>query len=146
MASNEETLEAFYTAGRQRPVLGTEGFLRWDKKQSPRLSREHPRYGGANVCPSMRKVMQQVAAVCAVEVSAFKRGRREEENHARKVAMYLVKRLCDLTLQDTAADVGVESYGVVGWACAQLWGNQAADKGFKKRVEQVEALISQQKT
>ena len=63
-----------------------------------------------------------------------------------KVAMYLVKRLCDLTLQDTAADVGVESYGVVGWACAQVLAKQAADKGFKKRVEQVEALISQQKT
>ncbi len=145
MASNEETLEAFYTAGRQRPVLGTEGFLGWLKKQGPRLSREHPRYERASVRPSVRQVMQRVAAVFEVEVSALKRGRRGEANQARKVAMYLVKRLCDLTLQDTAADVGVESYGVVGWACAQVRAKQAADKAFKKRVERVEALISQQK-
>lgn len=31
-----------------------------------------------------------------------------------QVAMYLVKRLCDLRLQETAAHLGVESYGVVG--------------------------------
>ena len=33
---------------------------------------------------------------------------------------YLVKRLCDLTLQETAAHFGVESYGVVARACAQV--------------------------
>ena len=40
---NEDALEAFYAAGRQRPVLGTEGFLEWVKTQAPRLrlSREH---------------------------------------------------------------------------------------------------------
>ena len=59
--------------------------------------------------------------------------------------MYLVERLCDLTLQETAVHFGVESYGVVGWACAQERAKQAADQPFMKRMAQVEALISQPK-
>jgi chromosomal replication initiation ATPase DnaA len=89
--------------------------------------------------------MQRVAGVFDVEVAALKRGRRGEANDARKVAMYLVKRLCDLTLQETAGHFGVESYEVVGWACAQVRAKQAADQRFKKRVEQVEISFSQQK-
>ncbi len=54
--------------------------------------------------------------------------------------MYLVKRLCDLTLQETAAYFGVESYGLVGWACAQIREKQINDIRFNKRVEQVEIL------
>lgn len=59
--------------------------------------------------------------------------------------MYLVKRLCDLTLQETATHFGVESYGVVGWACAQVRPKQLSDPRFKKRVEQVETTMSLQK-
>jgi chromosomal replication initiation ATPase DnaA len=93
----------------------------------------------------VRQVLQRVAAVFDVEVSAVTRGRRREANDARKVAMYLVKRLCDLTLQETAVHFGVESYGVVGWACAQVRAKQATDQRFKKWVEQVEAFMNQQK-
>ena len=60
--------------------------------------------------------------------------------------MYLVKRLCDLTFQETTAHFGVESYGVVGWACAQIRAKQTADQPFKKRVAQMEAIICQQQT
>jgi len=48
-------------------------------------------------------------------------------------------------LQETAGHFGVESYGVVGWACAPARAKHVADKGFKKGVEQVVALMSQQK-
>jgi chromosomal replication initiation ATPase DnaA len=116
------------------------------KNKVPRLSREHPRYERANVRPSVRQVLHQVAAVVDVEVSALlKKGRRGEANHVRKVAMYLVKRLCVLTLQETAVHFGVKSYGVVGWAYAQVRAKQTADQRFKKGVDQVEAEMSQQK-
>jgi hypothetical protein len=38
--------------------------------------------------------------------------------------MYLVKRCCDLTLQETATRFRVRSYGLVGWAameCMRRW-------------------------
>ena len=71
--------------------------------------------------------------------------RRGEANDARKVAMYLVKRLCDLTLPETAREFGVTSYGAVGWACAQVRDKQANDPQFKQRVEEIERLFSQPK-
>jgi len=145
MAGNEDALKAFYAAGRRLSVLGTEGFLGWVKDKGQRLSREHPRYKRANVRPSVRQVLQRVATAFEVEVSTVKKGRRGEANQARKVAMYLVKRLCDLTLQETATHFGVESYGVVGWACAQVRAKQRTDLRFKNRVEHVEAFIRQEK-
>ena len=51
-----------------------------------------------------------------VKIAAIRQGHRGEANDARKVAIYLMKQLCDLTLQETATDFGVRSYGVVGWA------------------------------
>jgi chromosomal replication initiation ATPase DnaA len=85
-----------------------------------------------------------MAAVFSVEVSALRKTRRGEANDARKVAMYLVKRLCDLTLQETATQFGVTSYGVVGWACAQVRAKLVKVPRFKKQVAQVERLIIQQ--
>jgi hypothetical protein len=57
-----------------------------------------------------------------------------------------VKRLCDLTLRETATEFGVSSYGVVGWACAQVRAKQANNPRFRKRLDQVELIIKQQKT
>ena len=45
------------------------------------------------------------------------RWRRGSGSEARKVGMYLVKRLCDMTLNEVAGMFVVSSYGVVGWAC-----------------------------
>ncbi|MFZ1745616.1 MAG: hypothetical protein WAU17_06830, partial [Nitrospirales bacterium] len=42
-------------------------------------------------------------------------------------------------LQETATHFGVESYGVVGWACAQVRAKQLCDSRFKSWVEQVDS-------
>ncbi len=146
VAGNEEALEAFYQAERQLPVLGGEGFREWVRTKVRSFSREHPRHERVKVRPSVRQVLQRVAAVFDVKVAVLKQGRRGEANDARKVAMYLVKRLCDLTLQETAKQFGVTSYGVVGWACTQVRVKQAEDARFKKRVELVEISISPKKS
>ena len=145
LSGNEEALEAFYAAGRQLPVLGTERFGAWVRKKVRPLSFEHPRYERVKVRPSVRQVLLGVATVFQVKVATLKTSRRGEANDTRKVAMYLVKRLCDLTLPETAREFGVTSYGAVGWACAQVRAKQSEDPRFKQRVDQVEALISQPK-
>ncbi len=146
VAGNEEACETFYANDRHPLVLGQEGFVEWVKTKASPLSREHPRHERAIVRPSVRQVLRGVAAVFGVPVSTIKKGRRGEANEARKVAMSLVKRLCELTLQETAGHFGVTSYGVVGWACKQVRAKQASNPRFQKRVEQAERVISQQKT
>ena len=146
LGGNEEAIEAFYAAKRQMPVLGTEGFRRRLQKVVRKLSREHPRYERAQVRPTVKQVVKAVGKVFGGEEAVLQSGRRGVANVPRKVAMYLVKRLCDLTLEETAKQFGLNSYGVVGWACAQVRAQQVKDRRFGKRVEQVEVIISQQKT
>jgi len=59
--------------------------------------------------------------------------------------MYLVTQRCDLTLLKTAREFGVTSSGAVGWVCAQVRAKQDTEPQFKKRVEEVDALLSQPK-
>jgi len=59
--------------------------------------------------------------------------------------MYLVTQRCDLTLPETAREFGVTSSEAVGWPCAQVRAKQDTEPPFKKRVEEVEALLSQPK-
>ena len=145
LSGNEKALEAFYAGDRQVPVLGSDRFGAWVRKKVRPLSAEHPRYERIKVRPSVRQVLQGVAASFQVKVATLKTSRRGEANDARKVAMYLVKRLCDLTLPETAREFGVTSYGAIGWACAQVRNKQHNDLRFKQRVEEIEMLFSQPK-
>ncbi len=55
---------------------------------------------------------------------------------------YLVRELCDLTLQQTADLFGVGRYGLVGWACHGVRSNIASDRTFQQQVERLQTLIS----
>jgi hypothetical protein len=65
---------------------------------------------------------------------------------ARKVALYLVPRLCDWTLQATAEYFGLTSYGGASWAGAQIRRKRDNEKFFRRKLERVEQQILQQQT
>jgi chromosomal replication initiation ATPase DnaA len=114
------------------------------------MTREYPRYERARVQAFPEQVVRAVARLYRVQVEGLmkgKRGGREgEENETRKVAMYLVRRCCDRTLQETARLFGVGSYGAVGWACHEIESKVQAQKKLRKQVDKLTASIIQQKT
>lgn len=144
LAGNEETLTRFYGQGRKSPILGGERFRAWVRRKVQTFDREHPRYQRRVVRPPEAAIIAAVAKEYGVPIANVQRGRRGRENEPRKVAMYLVHRLCDLTLKETARRFGVGSYGVVGWACSEVR-QLHRDKKFQKRVMGIEGRISQQK-
>jgi chromosomal replication initiation ATPase DnaA len=73
------------------------------------------------------------------------RGRRGRENEARKVAMYLIARCCDKTLQETARLFGLGSYGAVGWGCHWVKSKMEKEKKFRDQIERIVNKICQQK-
>ena len=105
-----------------------------------------PRYQRRPVRPPEGAVVAVVAQSYGVPVSSIQHGGRGRENEPRKVAMYLVHWLCDLTLRETAKFFGVGSYGAVGWACSEVRHRLQRAKEFRMRVEGIEQRISQQKT
>ncbi len=146
LAGNEEALEDFYGAGRHPPVLGREGFRERLLQRVRKLSREHPRHERRAVGPSVQQVLARVARHYGVKVSGLLQGRRGHASEARKVAMYLVQRLCDLTLAETAARFGRVSYGTVAWACHQVRTRGASDRRFQRQLQRIQNEVNQPKT
>lgn len=143
---NTPSLEQFYTRGRQSPILGGDHFRGWVRRRVRTLDREHPREQRRLLRPTAAAVITSVAKEYGVPPLALREGRRGRANEPRKVAMYLVQRLCDLPLKETATHFGVRSYGTVGWACSQVRHRLATDKRLRGRIEEIEGRISQQKT
>jgi chromosomal replication initiation ATPase DnaA len=70
-------------------------------------------------------------------------GKRGQENEARKVAMYLVKRCCDRTLPEMAKDFGVGSNSTVSWSCRGIEARMVKEKKLRDRIEKLVASINQ---
>lgn len=145
-SGNEPEIQEFYSRARQSPVLGKEAFLEWIKSRVRRVVRDHPRHERVAVRPSIERVLGVVAGHYGVGAEDLVRGRRGRENEGRKVAMYLVKRLCDWTLQQTAERFGVDSYGAVGWSCYTVRARMKSDKKFRDDVETIQEKFKQQNT
>ncbi|MBI2985706.1 MAG: transposase [Deltaproteobacteria bacterium] len=146
LSGNEKALKEFYSQSRRSPLLGGERFRERFRGRLGKLSREHPRHEKVGVRPSVDRVMSETAEVYGTDVGALVKCGRGKEREARKVAMYLVNRLCGLTLQQTAEQFGIGSYGAVGWACHGVRSKLESDNRFRKEVERIEAKVYQQKT
>jgi hypothetical protein len=134
---DEEELERFYKTQRQSPVLGGERFVERVRGRLGKVAREHPRYERAKVEIRPQEIIRTVARMYKVEEAEVLRGNRGRENQARKVAMYLVRRCCDKTLEETAQFFGVRSYGTVGWACHGVQSKVEGEREFRDRVEKI---------
>ena len=51
--------------------------------------------------------------------------------------MYLVRRCCDRTLEETARLFGVGSYGIVGWASHGVRSKVEEEREFRDRVGKI---------
>ncbi len=78
-------------------------------------------------------------------VEDLRTGRRGEEKEGRKVAMYLMKRLCDMTLGEVAREFGVKSYVTVGWACHGISLKYDVNSKFHRQIENPKIAICQPK-
>jgi len=71
--------------------------------------------------------------------------RRGEENEGRKVTMYLLKRLCDMTLGEVAREFGVKSYGTVDWECHGISLKCEVNSKYRRQIENLQTTICQPK-
>ena len=145
LSGNEEEIVEFYTSVRRSSVLGGDRFRERHAVRLGKISPEHPRHETLVLRPTVEKVINVVAGEYDTEIYEVLRGRRGRENEARKVGMYLVKQLCDLTLREVAEWFGVGSYGVVGWACHGVRMKIKTDKRLREKIEKIKNRISQQK-
>ncbi len=144
-SGNEEEIEDFYERKKQSPVLGVEGFLERVRRDLRPIGAEHPRYERVSVRPTAERVLKEVARVYGGTVEDLVKSRRGVENEGRKVGMYLMKRLSDMTLGEVAREFGVKSYGAVGWASHGIHQKRERDRKFRQWIEKLEIAICQPK-
>lgn len=137
LSGNEESFAAFYTARRKEPVLGSQQFLEQVRAVAKKFTRESPRYELAAVRPTPQGVMKVVAEAYGADLGDLTAGGRGRENEARKVAMYLLKRCCDLTLEAIAEHFNVRSYKSAAWAYREVRDRMVAERKFTNRVERI---------
>ena len=87
-------------------------------------------------------MIDEVVRQCKVGREEIFRGRRGQENEARKVALYLVKRCCDRTLREVAEYFGIGNYSTVSWNCRAIETRMAKEKKFRDRIEKIVAGIN----
>ena len=145
-SGNEEQIEKFYGQKKQGAVLGDEAFRARVTSGMGKIAMEHPRYERVWVRPTADRVLKEVAGVYGKTVDELLRNRRGEENEGRKVGMYLMKRLCDMTLAEVAKRFGLGSYGAIGWACHGVHQKLVGDRKFRQQIDNLESVICQQKT
>jgi len=95
--------------------------------------------------PSAERVLKVIAQKYGKGVEDLRTSRRGEENEGRRVAMYLMKRLCDMTLGEVAREFGVKSYGTVVWACQGIVLKCDVSSKFRWQIENLKTAICQPK-
>ena len=143
LSGNEECLERYYAAERQVPILGSEAFIERLRRPAVAAARDHARYERRAVQAGPERIVNEVMRQYGLTRDAILVGQRGQENEARKVAMYLVRRCCDRTLGEVAMDFGVGSNSTVSWSCRVIEARMIKEKKFRDRIEKIVAGISQ---
>jgi chromosomal replication initiation ATPase DnaA len=146
LSGNEESLKQYYEAPRQAPVLGSEQFIERLPPRDRAATKEHARYEKQVVQAGPENVIAEVAKQYKVSREEILRRQRGRENEASKVAMYLVRRCCDWTLNETAKYFGAGSYAAVSWSCRMIESRIAKDKKMRDRIENIAARNTQLQT
>jgi chromosomal replication initiation ATPase DnaA len=137
-------VERYYAAQRQIPILGSEEFMeRLRRPEVAAVARDHARYERRAVQAGPERVVSEVVRQYQVTREAIFGGKRGQENEARKVAMYLVKRCCDRTLPEIAKYFEVGSNSTVSWSCRGIEARMVKEKKLRDRIEKIVASINQ---
>ena len=142
LSGNEKSLKQYYEAKRRSPILGSEAYVERVRRMRISGTREHPRYERRAVEVAPERVINTVMRQYKVAWEQIFRGRRGEENEARKVALYLVKWCCDRTRPEVAEYFGIGNYSTVSWNCRGIETRMAKEKNFRDRIEKIVAGIN----
>ncbi len=142
LSGNEKALLEFYSKKRRSPVLGDEDFVSRIKDGGYPLSQEHVSYETTMLRPRVSHVIMAVAEAYEVPRDDLFQLRRGERNEARRVAMYLSRELCNLTLKEIAEIFSLGSYGSVGAACSAIEAKLKSDRTLLRRMEKIRGMIA----
>jgi putative transposase len=142
---SEELTEVF--RGKRLPsILGTEAFSEWvrDTFFSHKRHREIP--DSKALAPGRERIMQVVCEAYQVEREGLLQSRRGTCNEPRNVAIYLTRKLRGEGLVEICQEYGLGKHSSAGSVIERVKKELARDKQFKRRVEELETLLTKSQT
>lgn len=139
-SGNEEALVKFSSSKRFAPLLGNNDFITRIREGRISFSEEHTRYETVALRPRVSFVLRDIAKLYHVSEENLLQGKRGKRNEARQVAMYLVRELCNKSLNNIAELFSLRSYGGVGAACSVIEKQLKVDRNFRRRLEQIRKM------
>lgn len=140
----EEILQ-IYSKKRLLPILGDTSFIDWAKKtflKDKVKDYEIPEANRKTCGPSLERVLEIVMSYYRAEVSDLKITRRGVWNEPRKVAMYLCRQMCGLSLIEIKEVFNVEAYTTVSMSNIKVRNKISVDRGFRKKIEKIKLIIN----
>jgi len=136
-----EEIERFYAMKNLSSILGSKPFREFIREKFSSLS-------GSPEIPESKVLAldaeKVIAAVCKhyqVSRPELFASRRGKENTMRDVAIYLVRRVCRLTLPEVGRAFGIENYSSVSSAIQRLKTKVDGDENLSQELDMIAKTI-----
>ena len=132
-----EEIERFYSRKNLPSVLGSESFTEFIRARFSDLAHRPEIPESKALAPSAGKVIASVCDYYRIPMSELLISKRGTENAPRDMAIYLVRRLCRLTLPNVGREFGVRNYSTVSSAVQRVKSRAESDKRLRKEINEI---------
>ena len=143
-----EEIERFYSLKKLPSFLGSDLFKEFVREKYSDLINQPEIPESKALAPDAEKVISAVCEYYRLSREELFASRRGTENLPRDVAIYLVRRLCRMTLPQVGREFGIENYSTVSSVVQRVKTRNEADRRLLKRLDEIagEAAKSQKRT
>ena len=128
------------------PVLGSKSFVERIKERYFTLKDFEEIPETKRLSPDIDKIKSHVCRAYNINEDDLYVTRRGVFNEPRNVAIYLMRRLRNDTLKQVGEQFGIENYSTVSSIVERVKPMMKADRGLKKRIENLTESMSQRPT
>ena len=123
-------------------VLGSKTFVDWIKDNFFNLKEFEEIPETKKLAPDIDKIKYAVCKTYNIKETALYVSRRGYFNEPRNVAVYLIRQLRNDTLKQVGEQFGIEKYSTVRSIVERVKSEMKADKGLKKRIQNLAEKIT----
>ena len=141
-----EEIERFYSLKKMPSILGSDLFKDFVREKYSDLINQPEIPESKELAPSAEKVISAVCEYYRISKEELFESRRGTVNLPRDVAIYLVRRLCRMTLPQVGREFGVENYSTVSSVFQRVKSRFETDRRLLKGLAEIAKKVTKVKS
>jgi len=141
-------IERFYALKNMPSILGSTSFKEYIKETFSELTNRPEVPASKDLAPEVNKLISCVCEHYGISRNELFVSKRGTENLPRDIGIYLIRRLCCLTLPSVGQEFGINNYSTVSSVVQRMKLRVEKDKHLQMEVDAIrrKVLISQKRT